>query len=127
MTYLWIGLGSAVGGMGRHFCSNLIIRVLGESFPWGTILVNVIGSLAIGFIAALIPPESRFFFASDIRNFFIMGILGGYTTFSAFSLQTFILAKDGYWLSAGINVFLSVALCLIAVSLGYITASLTIR
>ena len=62
-----------------------------------------------------------------IRNFFIIGILGGYTTFSAFSLQTFILAKDGYWLSAGINVFLSVALCLIAVSLGYITASLTIR
>ena len=69
MTYLWIGLGSAIGGMGRHLCANLIIRVFGESFPWGTILVNVIGSLAIGFIAALIPPESRFFFASDIRNF----------------------------------------------------------
>tara|TARA_B110000263_G_C14816042_1_gene288621 strand:+ start:103 stop:486 length:384 start_codon:yes stop_codon:yes gene_type:complete len=127
MSYLWIGLGSAIGGMGRHLCSSLAIRVFGEAFPWGTILVNVIGSLAIGFVAALIPSESRFFFASDIRSFLMIGVLGGYTTFSTFSLQTLILARDGYWVSAGINIFLSVALCLIAVSLGYITANLAIR
>jgi CrcB protein len=127
MSYLWIGLGSAIGGIGRHLCSSLVVRVFGESFPWGTILVNVIGSLVIGVVAALIPTESRFFFAADIRNFLMIGVLGSYTTFSTFSLQTLILARDGYWVSAGINVFLSIALCLIAVSLGYITANLAIR
>ena len=122
MSYLWIGFGSALGGMGRYWCSGLVVRVFGEAFPLGTIFANVSGSLAIGFLATLMPPDSRVLAIPDARDFFMIGVLGGFTTFSAFSLQTMTLARDGHWISAALNVLLSVTLCLAAVWLGHLAA-----
>ncbi len=123
MSYLWIGVGSALGGMGRYWCSSVVVRAFGEMFPWGTILVNIVGSFVIGFIATLMPPDSRILAIPDARDFLMIGVLGGYTTFSAFSLQTITLARDGHWIPAVANVFLSVSLCLLAVWLGHLAAT----
>lgn len=123
MSYLWIGFGSALGGMGRYWCSGVTARVFGEAFPWGTILVNVVGSLIIGFVATLMPPDGRILSSPDARDFLLVGVLGGYTTFSAFSLQTLGLARDGQWAWALVNVVASVVLCLTAVWLGHLGAA----
>jgi CrcB protein len=123
VTYLWIGLGSALGGMGRYWCSGLVARSVGDVFPWGTIAVNVIGSLVIGFLATWLAVDGRLLVAPDARAFLMYGICGGYTTFSSFSLETLNLARDGEWVWAAANIFLSVALCLLAVWLGHIGAS----
>ena len=96
MSYFWIGLGSAIGGVSRYWCSGVVVRLTNEGFPWGTIVVNIFGSLIIGFIATLIPPDSRIFSIHDTRNFLMIGVLGGYTTFSAFSLETINLAREGH-------------------------------
>lgn len=127
MSYFWIGLGSALGGIGRYWCSGAVARLFGETFPWGTIAVNVVGSLAIGFIAALMPPDGRILATPGARDFLMVGLLGGYTTFSAFSLQTLSLAREGHWLAALTNVLLSVFLCLIAVWLGHVVATAVTR
>jgi CrcB protein len=123
LTYFWIGLGSALGGMGRYWCSGVVARAFGETFPWGTIVVNVSGSLIIGFLATLMSPDGRLLVPPDARAFLAIGLLGGYTTFSAFSLQTLNLVRDGEWLWATANIFLSLTLCLAAVWLGYIGAA----
>ena len=95
---------AAHGYAARHF---------GETFPWGTLLVNVIGSFAIGFFATLTGPDGRWLVPGRWREFFMIGICGGYTTFSSFSLQTLSLAEEGEWLRAGGNILGSVALCLV--------------
>lgn len=123
MTYLWIGLGSALGGMARYGCSGLAARYIGAAFPWGTLFVNVSGSLVIGFLAALAAADGRLLTSPDARAFLMIGVCGGFTTFSAFSIETLNLANDGDWLRAGANVVLSVVLCLFAVWLGYMGAS----
>ena len=127
MSYFWIGLGSAIGGVSRYWGSSVVVRLTNEGFPWGTIVVNVTGSLIIGFVATLMPPDSRVVIFPHARDFLMIGVLGGYTTFSAFSLQTLNLAREGQWVPAATNVFLSVALCLIAVWLGHVTASAVAR
>jgi fluoride exporter len=121
--YLWIGLGSALGGMARFWCSGVVARLIGETFPWGTLLVNVIGSLIIGFFATLSAPDGRLFVDATTRQFVMLGFLGGYTTFSSFSLQTLSLMNDGEWLYAGLNIGASVILCLVAVWIGHIAAA----
>jgi fluoride exporter len=118
VTYLWIGLGSALGGMARYWCSGVVADRIGETFPWGTLTVNVVGSFIIGFFATLTAPDGRLLVGSNARQFVMVGFLGGYTTFSSFSLQTLALARDGELLRAGANVGLSVVLCLLAVWLG---------
>ena len=123
MNYLWIGLGSALGGMARYGCSGLAARYIGAAFPWGTLIVNVSGSLVIGFLAALAAADGRLLISPDARAFLMIGLCGGFTTFSAFSIETLNLARDGDWLWAGANVVLSVVLCLLAVWLGYMGAS----
>ena len=123
MNYLWIGLGSALGGMARYGCSGLAVRYIGAAFPWGTLIVNVSGALVIGFLAALAAADGRLLISPDARAFLMIGLCGGFTTFSAFSIETLDLARDGDWLWAGANVVLSVVLCLLAVWLGYIGAS----
>ena len=122
VTYLWIAIGSALGGMARYWCSGVVARMFGETFPWGTLFVNVTGSFIIGFFATLTGPDGRMFAGSTTRQFVMLGMLGGFTTFSSFSLQTLNLAGDGEWLQAGGNVVGSVVLCLLAVWLGHLLA-----
>ncbi len=123
MTYLWIALGGALGSVARYAGSNLASTWLGGAFPWGTLIVNVLGSLLIGFFAALTGPGGRLYVSSDVRLFVMVGICGGYTTFSSFSLQTLDLLRDGAVARAGLNVVGSVTLCLLAVWIGYLAAA----
>jgi CrcB protein len=122
-AYFWIALGSALGGMARYWCTGAATRVFGETFPWGTLLVNVSGSLIIGFFVALTGPEGRYVVDQNMRLFVAVGLCGGYTTFSAFSLQTMVLMQEGEWLQAGAYVAASVVICLLAVYLGHVIAT----
>jgi CrcB protein len=119
MTALWVIIGSALGGGARYWCSGFIARTIGETFPWGTLTVNAVGSLIIGLIAALTGPDGRLLMGTEARQFIMMGVLGGFTTFSSFSLQTLTLAQDGEWTRAGLNVVGSVVVCLVAVWAGW--------
>ncbi|MGD9615811.1 MAG: fluoride efflux transporter CrcB [Alphaproteobacteria bacterium] len=123
----WIAIGSGIGGVLRFACSVLIAERFGETFPWGTLAVNVSGSLVIGFFFTLSGPEGRLPVDMLVRQFVMVGICGGFTTFSAFSLQTLILARDGDWLRAGTNIAASIALCLMAAWLGHAAAALLNR
>jgi CrcB protein len=122
-SYIWVAVGGALGTTGRYWLSGLVARLFGETFPWGTLIINVTGSFIIGLFAALTGPDGRVFVGSNARQFVMIGICGGYTTFSSFSLQTLNLMNDGEWLYAGANIVLSVALCLIAVWAGYVLAA----
>ena len=124
MTYLWIAIGGAIGGVARYWCDGLVSERLGAAFPWGTILVNVAGSFVIGVAAPLVSSFDRPWFSeSEARAFLIVGLCGGYTTFSAFSIQSFVLLREGAWAHALGNVALSVASCLAAVWLGYLAGA----
>jgi fluoride exporter len=122
-SYLWIAIGSALGGIARYWCSGVVARLVGETFPWGTMTVNVVGSFIIGFFATLTGPDGRVFADTLTRQAVMIGFLGGYTTFSSFSLQTLNLMQDGEWWLAGANVALSIVACLAAVWLGYMLAA----
>jgi CrcB protein len=120
---LIVSLGSALGGAARFWMSGYIGAHYGETFPWGTIVINILGSLVIGALAAF-SDSARIGLPVEMRNFLMIGLCGGFTTFSSFSLQTLRLAQDGDWLRAGANVLLSVVLCLVAVAAGYSLARL---
>lgn len=122
MAYLWVALGSALGGTGRYAFGLLASRLWGDSFPWGTIVINIAGSFIIGFFGALTAPDGPMPTHPNLRIFVMVGICGGFTTFSSFSLQTLSLARDGSWLPAMGNVVLSVTLCLLAVTAGHFAA-----
>ncbi|HEX4043897.1 MAG TPA: fluoride efflux transporter CrcB [Xanthobacteraceae bacterium] len=122
--YLLVALGGAIGSTGRYFMSGVMARLIGETFPWGTLFVNVTGSFIIGFFAALTGPDGRLYVGSSGRQFVMTGICGGYTTFSSFSLQTLNLMNDGEWFRAGANMGISLALCLLAVWAGFIAANM---
>ena len=115
MSYLWVALGSALGGVLRFWLAAIVATRLGQAHL-GTVFVNVSGSFVIGFLAALGPMPFT-------RQLFLIGVLGGYTTFSTFSLQTLELAHEGRWTTAGSNVALSVFLSLAAVWLGHLCGS----
>jgi len=121
-TYIWVAVGGAIGTLGRYWLSGVVARAVGETFPWGTIIVNISGSFVIGFFATLTGPDGRIFAPTDVRQFVMIGLCGGYTTFSSFSLQTLNLMNDAEWLYAGANIVLSVVACLIAVWIGHVLA-----
>ncbi|HZL80008.1 MAG TPA: fluoride efflux transporter CrcB, partial [Candidatus Limnocylindrales bacterium] len=106
IAYLWVALGGALGSVSRFWLNGLISEKFGATFPWGTLAINVTGSFAIGIIGALAIPEGRMDSQSRIfaTQFLMIGVCGGYTTFSSFSLQTLNLANDGEWLYAGANI-----------------------
>src|SRR5580692_11138271 len=83
-AYIWVAVGGAVGTIGRYWLSGLVASVAGETVPWGTLLINVSGSFVIGFFAALTGPNGRVFVASNPRQFVMVGLCGGFTTFSSF-------------------------------------------
>lgn len=119
----WVAIGAALGGVARYGCSGLIARSFGETFPWGTLVVNVAGSFLIGLIAVATGPDGRLLIGTAARQFMMAGVLGGFTTFSSFSLQTLTLIQDGEWLYAAGNVISSVLLCLVAVWLGAVAGN----
>jgi CrcB protein len=117
-TYFWIAVGGALGSMARFFVSSAFARMVGETFPWGTVIVNVTGCFVIGVLAATTGPDGRLLVAPDLRQFLLVGICGGYTTFSSFSLQTLNLVRAGDMLGATGNVVISVVACMVAVWIG---------
>jgi CrcB protein len=123
ITYLWIAVGGAIGSVARFAASSAIASWFGQTFPWGTMIVNISGSFVIGFFATLTGPDGRVMVSGDVRQFVMVGICGGYTTFSSFSIQTLNLVQDGEVMQAGWNIVGSVTLCLLAVWLGYAAAA----
>ena len=121
MRFVWVALGSALGGVARYALTLQTIP-LSQRLPWGTILINILGSFVIGFFGTLTLQGSRFAVPEEARLFVMVGVCGGFTTFSSFSLQTFDLLRSGAWLRATLNIFLSVTLCMAAVALGHLLA-----
>lgn len=115
---IWVSLGSVLGGMARFWLSGLVARRVGETFPWGTMVINVSGAFLIGVLAASAAGHGTF---AAVRpwQFAVTGFLGCYTTVSSFSLQTLSLARDGQISLAAWNTVLSLALCLLAVVAGF--------
>ena len=123
MSYLWIAVGGALGSVARFWMSNFVTARFGISFPWGTLFVNVTGSLLIGIFAAMSESGGRLAGMITLRQFLVVGICGGYTTFSAFSVQTLDLMRAGNWPAVVGNVMASVLTCLVAVWLGHVIGS----
>lgn len=121
--YLLIAVGGALGSVARHWLSNFITVRMDSPFPWGTFWVNVSGCLAIGFFATISGPSWRNFSSNEGRLFFMTGICGGFTTFSAFSLQTLNLLRLGDWPRAAAYIVASVLVCLFSVWLGHLVAT----
>lgn len=121
--YLIVSAGSVIGSVLRALASIGTLAWLGPGFPWGTLLVNVIGSFVIGFYATLTGPGGRVFAGTRQRQFVMTGICGGFTTFSMFSYETFRFVQTGSWPMAGLNVGVSITTWLVAVWLGHMVAS----
>ncbi len=121
MSYVWVALGSALGGVARYALTRMAISV-STNLPWGTIAVNIIGCFIIGFFGTITLATGRFPVSESARIFVMVGICGGFTTFSSFSLQTLELLRSGAWGRAAANVLLSVLLCLLAVAAGHLLA-----
>ena len=112
--------GCALGGVCRYLGMTLVARLLGERFPWGTLVVNAVGSFLLGLLLALVAGVESGWLASDGAQVFAMiGFCGGLTTFSTFSLQTFSLVSEQAWGKALANVLASVLLCVFCVVSGY--------
>jgi CrcB protein len=126
-AYLLVALGSGLGGAARLWVSTLVGRGAGTTFPWGTLAVNVLGCLAVGFLAALFEPASPLHVRQDLRVLLVVGVLGGFTTFSAFSLEALLLIQRGAVAAATAYVVASVALGLLAASAAYMSMAAALR
>ena len=118
-----VALGSALGGVARFLVTGWVSARIVPTFPWGTFTVNVVGSALIGLLAGL-GDSQRFGLPPEARAFLMIGVLGGFTTFSSFSLETLRLLQDGAWARAAGNVGGSVLVCMVGVVLGYRLARL---
>lgn len=124
MVYVWVALGSALGGVARFGLTRLMLPISAQ-FPWSTVCINVLGCFIIGFFGTLTLAGGRFAVPETARLFVMVGVCGGFTTFSSFSLQSFDLLRSGAWGRALGNVVLSVVLCLAAVAAGHSLAQRT--
>jgi fluoride exporter len=120
-TYLWVAIGSALGGLARYALTRLMVGQSME-FPWSTVCINVLGCFVIGFFGTFTLASGRYPVSENVRMFVMVGICGGFTTFSSFSLQTFDLVRAGAFWRASLNVVLSVVICFFAVALGHYVA-----
>jgi fluoride exporter len=118
--FISVALGSVLGAIARYFVSGFVARRVGETFPWGTLIINVSGAFLIGLFGAMAEKSASIMAAPDPWLFAVTGFLGAYTTVSSFSLQTLTLARDGEGGRALSYVALSVGLCLGAVALGFL-------
>ena len=116
MAYLWIALGAVVGASARYFVSGYIARTFATSFPYGTLFINVSGSLLLGFF--LILAGERMLLNPRWRFLIAIGFCGSYTTFSSYAFETFAYVEQGQWLLVAVNLVASNALCLAAVMAG---------
>jgi CrcB protein len=105
--------------MWRYWWSGLIAQRFGETFPFGTLVVNIVGSFLIGVLAGLLPRLPNHGLAIVLQQLLIVGVCGGFTTFSSFSLQTYNLITKGRWLSALSNIVFSTGLCFLGVAVGW--------
>jgi CrcB protein len=119
--FLLVLVGGIVGGMARYAVSGVVARRVGETFPWGTLVVNASGSFAIGLLAAWLGARAA---GDSVWIAAAVGVLGSYTTVSSFSLQTLALARDGEWLLVVQNILVSLALCLGAAFAGLVAGAL---
>lgn len=117
--FISVAVGSVLGAIARYFVSGFVARRVGETFPWGTLIINVSGAFLIGVLGALAGNNASIMAAPEPWLFAVTGFLGAYTTVSSFSLQTLTLARDGETGRAVSYVVLSVGLCLGAVALGF--------
>jgi len=122
LTCLLIMLGGAIGTLIRYLIS-VLTTTAPHDLPWSTIAINITGSFLIGFFGTMTLANGRFPVSENVRLFVMVGVCGGYTTFSSFSLQTFDLLRRGCMVRAGINVLASVVLCICAVALGHFVAA----
>jgi CrcB protein len=119
VTWILVGIGGAIGSLARHALNELVRqRVLSSGFPLGIFIVNVLGSMLIGGVAGLIA-SGRWPLSPEARTFVIVGLLGGFTTFSSFSLDTLVLWRSGHAAQAAWNVVGQVGLSLLGVWAGY--------
>jgi CrcB protein len=123
MSYLWVTIGSAIGGLLRYVITRLTLT-LSANFPLGTVLINVLGSFVIGYFGTLTLQSGKVPTSDNLRLFVMVGLCGGFTTFSSFSLQTFDLMRTGAWGRALANVTVSVVLCVAAVAAGHRVAQI---
>jgi CrcB protein len=120
MSYLWVAVGSALGGLLRFAIGKLLLSFdVSVGFPIGTVFINVLGSFIIGYFGTLTLHSGKYPVSDNLRLFVMIGICGGFTTFSSFSLQTFDLMRSGAWGRVIANIALSVVLCLTAVAAGH--------
>jgi fluoride exporter len=119
-TWLAVAAGGALGSIARFWLAAAMIALTGSRFPWGTLLINVLGSFVIGLIAALTLTPARMSLHPDLRSFLMVGVCGGFTTFSAFNLQTLELLQSGDAWPAVAYVLGSVVLCLAGVWCGWL-------
>ena len=121
-TCLVVALGGAIGTFGRYAVA-LALAPISRSLPWGTVIINIVGSFVIGFFGTLTLSHGRYPVPENLRLFVLVGLCGGFTTFSSFSLQTLDLLRAGAVTRACLNVGISVVLCLCAVALGHALAA----
>ncbi len=119
---LWVALGGALGSVARYWVAVLALPI-SRQLPWGTIGINILGSFIIGFFGTLTLQGGRYPASDGVRLFVMVGLCGGFTTFSSFSLQTLDLLRGDAWGRALANVGLSVLLCLTAVAVGHAGAA----
>jgi len=119
LAIILVFLGGAIGSIWRYSWSGFVAKRLGENFPFGTLIVNLLGSVLIGIFSALLVHHSTGALTVLLKQFLIIGVCGGLTTFSSFSLQTYNLMVEGRWLSALANIVFSTGCCLACVAIGW--------